>query len=195
MVVGTRVVPSRSRFEVDLNRPRDKAVYLTPEDSWGLQVWRSKPSENLIATSLEQYDYIYAEMRQVLTRLQERYGRFVVLDLHSYNHRRAGPESPPDDPTDNPEVNVGTGSMDRQLWGRLVDRFMADLRDFDFLGRRLDVRENVKFMGGNLPQWVHENFPTSGCCLAIEFKKFFMNEWTGEPVMEELEAIRTPDTA
>ena len=189
MVVGTRVVPSRSRFEMDLNRPRDKAVYLTREDSWGLQVWRSKPPEDLIATSLEQYDYFYAEMRHVLTRLQERYGRFVVLDLHSYNHRRAGPDAPPDDPKENPEVNVGTGSMDRERWGGLVDRFMADLRDFDFLGRRLDVRENVKFMGGNLPQWVHENFPTSGCCLAIEFKKFFMNEWTGEPVMEELEAI------
>ena len=189
MVVNTRVLTSRSRFEVDLNRPRDKAVYVTPEDAWGLQVWRNEPPEDMVTRSLEQYDYFYSEMHRVLARLQERYGKFVVLDLHSYNHRRGGPDAPPDDPKDNPEVNVGTGSMDRERWGSLVDRFMADLREFDFLGRRLDVRENVKFQGGNLPQWVHENFPASGCCLAIEFKKFFMNEWTGEPVMEELEAI------
>ena len=188
-VVDTRLVPSRSRFEVDLNRPRNKAVYLRPEDAWGLRVWREEPSKQLLAESLKQYDYFYTEMRRVLTQIQERYGRFVVLDLHSYNHRRAGPDAPPDDPQDNPEVNVGTGSMDRESGRGVVDRFIADLKDFDFLGRRLDVRENVRFTGGHLAKWVHENFPDSGCCLAIEFKKFFMDEWTGEPVDEELEAI------
>jgi hypothetical protein len=43
----------------------------------------------------------------------------------------------------------------------------------------LDVRENVKFKGGELSKWVHRTFPTTGCCLAVEFKKTFMNEWTG----------------
>ena len=188
-VVSTQVVPSRSRFEVDFNRPRDKAVYLRPEDAWGLEVWNSEPSEQIVAASLAQYDHFYAELHRVLTSLEERYGRFVVLDLHTYNHRRGGPDATPEDPDANPEVNVGTGSLDRARWGSLVDRFMADVADFDFLGRYLDVRENVRFQGGHLSRWVHENFPTSGCCLAIEFKKFFMDEWTGEPVGEELEAI------
>ena len=31
-----------SRFEVDLNRPREKAVYIAPEDCWGLQVWKDQ---------------------------------------------------------------------------------------------------------------------------------------------------------
>ncbi|MGD8148875.1 N-formylglutamate amidohydrolase [Ornithinimicrobium sp. Y1694] len=35
-----RVVARRSRFEVDLNRPRDTAVYRTPADCWDLDVWR-----------------------------------------------------------------------------------------------------------------------------------------------------------
>ena len=48
------------------------------------------------------------------------------------------------------------------------------------MGRKLDVRENVKFKGGNQVQWLHENFSESGCGLAIEFKKFWMDEWTGE---------------
>jgi len=188
-VVGNQVVPSRSRFEVDLNRPRDRAVYIGPEDAWGLDVWKSEPSGTIVATSLEHYDHFYSEMHRLLTSLQDRYGRFVVLDLHTYNHRRGGPGAAADDPAANPEVNVGTGSLDGALWGPLVKRFMSDVREFDFLGRHLDVRENVKFEGGHLSRWVHENFPQSGCCLAIEFKKFFMDEWTGESQGEDMEAI------
>src|SRR6478609_3269515 len=36
---GTKIVVRRSRFEIDLNRPRDHAVYVTPEDAWGLELW------------------------------------------------------------------------------------------------------------------------------------------------------------
>ncbi len=46
-VAPTRVVGLRSRFEVDLNRPRDKAVYRTPEDAWGLKVWTSSLPEEI----------------------------------------------------------------------------------------------------------------------------------------------------
>jgi hypothetical protein len=41
------------------------------------------------------------------------------------------------------------------------------------------VRENVRFKGGYLPRWVHANYPRVGCALALEFKKFYMDEWTG----------------
>jgi hypothetical protein len=54
------------------------------------------------------------------------------------------------------------------------------MRDYDYFGRRLDVRENVRFFGGNLPTWIHQQFPDKVCALAIEVKKFFMNEWTGQ---------------
>jgi hypothetical protein len=54
------------------------------------------------------------------------------------------------------------------------------MRSHDYLGRRLDVRENVKFFGGQLARWIHDSFPHSVCALAIEVKKFFMNEWTGK---------------
>lgn len=188
-VVTTQMVALRSRFEVDLNRPRERAVYRTPEDAWGLDVWREELPADVIERSLEEYDAFYAEAERICSELERRYGRFVVLDLHTYNHRRAGPEAPPEDPEANPEVNVGTGSLDRERWGGLVDRFMTDLRDHRFLGRQLDVRENVRFQGGYLSRWVHERYPQSGCCLAIEFKKFFMDEWTGKLSPEEYEAI------
>ena len=188
-VVTTQLVAHRSRFEVDLNGPREKPVYRTPEDPWGLQVWRGELPDDVADRSLEEYDAFYAEARRIFSELERRYGKFVVLDLHTYNHRRRGPDAPPDDPRLNPEVNVGTGSLDRAQWGPLVDRFMSDLRGHEFLGRHLDVRENVRFQGGHLARWVHENYPRSGCCLAIEFKKFFMDEWTGRISSEEYEAI------
>src|SRR2546430_16107688 len=39
-VAGTSVVVHRSRFEVDVNPARDRAVYRTAGDAWGLTVWR-----------------------------------------------------------------------------------------------------------------------------------------------------------
>lgn len=189
-VAPTRLVVCRSRFEVDLNRPREQAVYAKPEDAWGLQVWKARPPEALFAQSLAEYDAFYAEAARICADLTQRFGRFVIFDLHSYNHRREGPEAPPADPQANPEVNVGTGTMDRGRWARVVDRFIADLRAFDFLGRHLDVRENVRFKGGQLARWTHQTFPRSGCALAIELKKFFMDEWSGEPDPRQLEAVR-----
>jgi len=176
----TRLVARRSRFEVDLNRPRERCVYRCPEDAWGLEVWCKDPPEGLIERSLAAYDDFYATLERIEAERAERHGRFVVFDLHAYNHRRDGPEGVPAAVSKNPEVNVGTGTLaDRARWAPLIERFVADLASADVLGRRLDVRENVRFRGGNLGRWTHERFADSGCVLSVEFKKFFMDEWTG----------------
>lgn len=188
-LASTRVIGLRSRFEVDLNRPREKAVYLTPNDAWGLQVWKSPPASDFVERSLAVYDAFYEEIGGLLRRMVDRYGRVVVLDLHTYNHRRQGPEGPEADVRQNPDVNVGTGTMDRRRWAPVVDRFIVDLRNYDFLGRHLDVRENVRFRGGHFPAWIHQKFPQQVCVLAVEIKKFFMDEWTGEPDMAQKAAV------
>lgn len=175
----SRAVAHRSRFEVDLNRSRGKAVYRDPSDAWGLTCWREDPPEDLVERSLALYDDFYAELEDVLRRTQDRFGAFVVYDLHSYNHRREGPGHP-SDPAASPDVNLGTGTLDGDRFGSVAKRFLADLSDQEVDGRRLDVRENVRFRGGYLARWVNESFPGSGCALAIEVKKFFMDELTGE---------------
>ena len=139
-VADTRIVAHRSRFEIDLNRPRDKAVYIEPDDCWGLDIWHQKPSDEIVDRSLEQYDAYYSLLKKHLIETRERLGKFVVLDIHSYNHRRSGPEAPPERSENNPQVNIGTGSLTNKMWRPLVDRFIDDLRSFDFLGGTLDVR-------------------------------------------------------
>jgi hypothetical protein len=181
-VAPTRIIGTRSRFEVDLNRLRETAVYRTPDDAWGLEVWKSPPPEEMIERSLGNYDAFYAELDRLYGSLVRQNGRILVLDLHTYNHRRDGPDGPVADPAGNPQVNVGTGTMpDRTRWAGLIDRFMEELTAHDFPGGRLDVRENVRFRGGACAKWAHHRFPDSACVLSIEVKKFFMDEWTGRP--------------
>ncbi|MBC8373530.1 MAG: N-formylglutamate amidohydrolase [Planctomycetes bacterium] len=189
-IAPVRVIGTRSRFEADLNRPRDKAVYRRPEDAWGLTVWKGDPPPGMFEESLAEYDLFYDSMRTLLEEMSREYGRFVVFDLHSYNHRRQGPDGPPADISDNPQVNVGTGTMNRDRWGPVADAFIDTLHGVEFPGGRLDVRENVKFRGGRWPQWIHENFADSGVAIAIEFKKFFMDEWTGIPNRSYIEDIK-----
>ncbi len=189
-VADTQIVVKQSRFEFDLNRPREKAVYLTPEDAWGLSVWHSVPSEEIVTRSLAEYDAFYATVKRVFADIEQRFGCFVVFDLHTYNHRREGLEALPADPRYNPEINLGTGSLNRDRWAPVVERFITDLRSFDFLGQHLDVRENIRFRGGHFSRWTHQTFPESACVLAIEVKKFFMNEWTNEADPVQLDAIR-----
>jgi N-formylglutamate deformylase len=184
----TSLVVTRSRFEVDLNRPRDNAVYMSAADAWNLDVWSEPPPAELVHRSLAEYDEFHDVLERVLRDRERRYGRFVVLDVHSYNHCREGAGCAAD-PAANPEINVGTGSLDRSRWGALADRFCRELAAAGLNGRPLDVRENVRFRGGYMSQWIHRTFPSTGCALAIELKKTFMDEWTGVVDDAHLEAL------
>lgn len=189
--VPNRVVFHRSRFEVDLNRDTAGAVYLTPEQAWGLNVWSGMPAEELVNRSLDIHAAYYEMLRQMLSAIADQFGQFVLLDIHSYNHRRNGPDGDPTPEADAPQINIGTISMNREGWAPVLDPFMESLRGHSWKGRPLDVRENIAFEGrGEQTRFVHANFPHSGCAIAIEFKKFFMDEWTGEPDAEALVLMR-----
>ncbi|HEY4059288.1 MAG TPA: N-formylglutamate amidohydrolase [Kofleriaceae bacterium] len=171
-IAPTHIVVNRSRFEVDLNRPRESAVYMRPADAWGLDVWREPPSPALIAGSLAIYDEFYAELDRLIRAKVAAHSVAIVLDIHSYNHRR---DRAPADPTTNPEINLGTRTAPRS-WMPLIERFSLDLAK----AGPFDVRENVKFGGGAMAAWIHRTFPVTAVALAIELKKTFMDEWTGE---------------
>jgi N-formylglutamate deformylase len=186
-IVPFRVVVNRSRFEIDLNRPRGEAIYAGPDQAWGYQVWREPLDPEAVETSLDIYDWFYQEIGQRLDALAA-LTPFVVLDMHSYNHHRDGADQPQADPAANPDVNIGTGSLDRTTWASLVDRFTEDLTNA--LPSTATVAENVRFKGGYFSQWIDERYAGRGCALALEFKKIFMDEWSGEVNMAHVGRLR-----
>jgi len=184
--IGTScMIAVQSRFEVDLNRPRDQAVYLEPAQAWGLDVWQAPPPFELAEESRRIYDSCYDSARELLDLAVARHGAFVVFDIHSYNHRRDGAGSSLADPATDPEINLGTESVDRERFGGVVDGFISSLTHAGY-----DIRPNVKFRGGNFVRWINATYPGVGCGLAIEFKKTFMDEWTGQPDLDAIERAR-----
>lgn len=185
----SRITVGTSRFQTDLNRRREQAVYRRPEDAWGLTVWRPPLPEMMVERLLAGYDRFYAEVAELLQWTIAIFGKFVVLDIHSYNHRR---ENPMEKASigENPEINVGTGH-NHEKWkafGHCIARFLAH---HQFGGRFLDVRENIKFKGGGFAEWINRNFGEYGCVVSLEFKKTFMDEWTGRVDIQHLNDIRS----
>lgn len=190
-ITDNQIISHYSRFEFDINRARTQTVYRRPEDAWGLKVWKDKElSEKLVDESLARYDEFYDDVHKMLTEIHKRHGCFVVYDIHSYNHKREGPTGLKANPAWNPEINIGTGNMNREKFAPVVDALMETMSSYDYSGRHLDVRENIKFTGGNFMRWIHRTFPDEVCVVSLEFKKFFMDEWTGVPDQKQMDEIK-----
>ena len=189
-VTDSRVIVHTSRFEVDLNRPRQKAVYRVPEDAWGLEVWTEEPTDEQVERSLEMYDTFTESVFTLIDALLEKHDRVVVYDLHSYNHRRDGAEAEPADPEENPVINVGTGNIDQAIFRPVIDAFISAMSEQEFRGEKLDVRENIKFTGGDFSRRIYERYPERVCVIAVEFKKVFMDEWSGQAYDGAVEQMR-----
>lgn len=188
---GNHIIGLRSRFEVDLNRNEEKAVYQKPEDAWGLKVWKKPLSEDSLYRSMEEYRRFYEETEEKLETLIDAHGYVIIYDIHSYNHRRNGPLAPGANPKENPEVNIGTSGMNKELWEPVVERFKRSIRNYEYPGGTLDVRENVKFKGGYFMNRIHERFGDRACVMSVEFKKIFMDEWSGKVFSDKLNHLKT----
>ncbi len=185
---GNHIVVNRSRFEVDLNRSPEKAVYTTPEDAWGLQVWKEPLSEKEVKESLKMYHQFYNEVEEKISTIIDAHGYAIVYDVHSYNHRRKGPDSPAANQKDNPDVDLLTANIDMDVWRPVLNKLKKSLQDYPFPGGRLDVREEIRFKGEKsyFMQWILNRFGSKVFVPSIEFKKFYMDEWTGKVYRDKL---------
>ncbi len=189
-IASNTIVNFSSRFEVDINRPRERSIYKEPDWAWGLKVWQEKVPDNVYKKIYGNYDEFYRWFKTVTYRLMERHGYFIIYDIHTYNHRRQGPQKPEADAHENPEVNVGTGKWNSGKWKNVTDQFCATLSGYNYLGRSLDVKINVKFKGGFLSNWIYNNYGNNAFVLAIEFKKFFMDEWNGAVDIMQIKELK-----
>jgi N-formylglutamate amidohydrolase len=226
------IIQHTSRFEYDINRKREKAVYITPNDCWGLPIYpHEKLTEDEIRASLAKYDNFYQELIKIIEIFLQKHEKLIVWDIHSYNHRRKGPNAEFDSNEENPEIILGTNNYQYMplSWKPTVDRIEELLKGQEFVGsfksrffqgdchnlsarskasskgfamtgtqrldcfdskarsnlamtrtQSLDVRQNIKFPGGYLSQFINYKYGDRVCCIAVEFKKIWMDEWTQE---------------
>lgn len=170
---------NRSRFEFDLNRPAETAVTVDPDDTWGLKIWNPDMPEAEKQKSLALHAEFYRLMAERVEAMIARHGRILVLDLHSYNHRRDGAEADAAPQAGNPDIDLGATTLDKTIYGDLLDRFADGLRSRKVVGNTPDVRVNVRWEdGGNFPEWLHAEYGDAACVITLEYKKIFMDEWS-----------------
>lgn len=187
----TLVQVRSSRFAFDVNRPRGKAISRDPADTWGLKIWRDSLPASEISESLARYDRFYLGMTRLLDGLLERWGSLLLLDIHSYNHRRDGADEASASQCDNPDIDIGATTFDEGRWGPLVSRFEQVLADSPAGGRLPDVRRNVRYpTGGHFPEWVYARYGADICTISLEYKKIFMDEWSGAADIGVVEDLR-----
>ena len=190
-VGDVRIQVPTSRFELDLNRPRDKAVYARPDDCWGLEVWKEALPEVEVERTLASWDRFRAMFTELVDRLLERWDALLLIDIHSYNHRREGPDAAPAAQEGNPDIELGLTTLDPGQWGGVAERFADALRAVPVAGRVPDVRANVRFpTGGDFPEWVFRRWGARVCTISPEYKKIFMDEHTGQADIAALYALR-----
>lgn len=182
-----KVLVKSSRFYTDLNRAKEKAIYLKPEDAWGLSVWHTETPKTVLQKAEHYYDQFYRELKMLIESTLQEYGYFFILDIHSYNHRRENPhtESPLET---HPEINLGT-HYNQEKWRGLLNQFQGYLSYCTINGKRPDVRENIIFKGGGMAQWVIKHYGNKGAVVSVEFKKTFMDEWTGRNNQKHVQSI------
>jgi len=186
-----RLRARNSRFQVDLNRPRDKALSTDPADTWGIRFWNGPLPEDELALSRAEHDRFYSMFTALIEALLARWGCVLLLDIHSYNHRRDGAEAEAADPAGNPDIELGVTTLDAARWGETARRFADALRHKPVAGRLPDVRNNVRYpTGGHFPEWVYAKWGERVCTISPEYKKVHMDEWTGQVDIGALEDFR-----
>ena len=189
-VGDVRIQVPTSRFELDHNRPRKAAVYARPEDCWGLEVWREPLPEAAVAASLAGWDRFRSMVAELIDRLLERWDALLLVDIHSYNHRRDGPGAAAAPQDGNPDIELGLTTA-AACWDDVTARFAGALRASPVAGRQPDVRANVRFpTGGDFPEWVYSRWGDRVCTISPEYKKIFMDEHTGQADIAALYALR-----
>ncbi len=182
-----QVVALDSRFEYDLNRPEERAIYPASELTWGLKVWTRPLTDEERAETLAKYRE-YHTLIDIVTEYLLRKNRYaVIFDCHSYNYQRDA--RIPWYDSDKPVINLGTEAVNREIFGGVIDTFLAQMKTLAVDGRHITAGENVVFRGGYVSRRLSQAHYDNLLVLAIEFRKIFMDEWSGELYDDRLEQI------
>jgi len=155
-----------SRFEYDLNRDPDNAIY---EDAWGKKLWKEPLDTTQRKKSLNKHAAFYSVVQALLQKLEEKFGVVVVYDMHSYNWRRWDREVP--------VINLGTSNIDNKRFGKCVEAWRQSLSELELPNNiKATSKINDTFQGnGYFLKYITKSFKNT-LVLATEFKKIYCDE-------------------
>ncbi|WGK66374.1 N-formylglutamate amidohydrolase [Croceiramulus getboli] len=170
-----------SRFEYDLNRAPEQAVY---EDAWGKKLWKIPLSGEQKEKSLHKHQQFYAVVDALVRKMEAKFGVGIVYDMHSYNWKRWDREVP--------VINLGTKNID----GARFDAFAKAWCDaLQAIKLPHDIRTtaaiNDTFQGnGYFLKYITERFQNT-LVLATEFSKIYCDELEHVIYPEVVDAIES----
>lgn len=182
MVAGHPIVLAGrdSRFEYDLNREPEKAIY---EDAWGKQLWKEPLPQEEKAASLEKHKNFYKVAEALVEQLEALHGKVLVFDMHSYNYRRWDREVP--------VWNLGTSNIDNDRFGAVVEAWRQQLDGMELpIGGNVKAAINDTFQGnGYFLKFLTSRFDNT-LVLATEISKIYCDELSGVIYPEVVAAVQ-----
>lgn len=155
-----------SRFEYDLNRAPETAIY---EDAWGKPLWFMSLPKSQKEKSLDKHANFYKVVHALISKLEELFGVCVVYDMHSYNWQRWDREVP--------TWNLGTANVDNNRFGKEIESWRQILEKMPLPnGIKSTSKINDTFQGnGYFLKFITQNFDNT-LVLATEIAKVYCDE-------------------
>lgn len=156
-----------SRFEYDLNRPPEEAIF---ETAWGKQLWKQPLPEIEKEKSLQKHHNFYKVVKALISKLEAKFGVCVVYDMHSYNWQRWDREVP--------TWNIGTSNIDNDRFGNQVELWRQILSNIKLPHNiKQSAKINDTFQGnGYFLKFITHNFQNT-LVLATEMAKVYCDEY------------------
>ena len=155
-----------SRFEYDLNREPERAIY---EDAWGKNLWHEPLPKKAIEKSLAKHNNFYRVVDALIRKIEDKFSVCIVYDMHSYNWKRWDREVP--------TWNLGTSNVDRNRFGEDIESWRAILEKTPLPNRIQSTSKiNDTFYGnGYFLKHITNNFHNT-LVLATEISKVYCDE-------------------
>jgi len=156
-----------SRFEYDLNRAPEAAVF---ETAWGKQLWKKPLPKDQKETSLAKHKAYYSVVHALIGILESKFGVAIVYDIHSYNWKRWAREVP--------TWNLGTSNLDNERFGTCIEAWRQSLSELKLPNNiKSTALINDTFQGnGYFLKFITKNFKNT-LVLATEIAKVYCDEY------------------
>ena len=169
-----------SRFEYDLNRPPEEAVF---ETAWGKQLWKNPLPAEMKQKSLDKHRNFYRVVHALISQLESKFINCVVYDMHSYNWQRWDREVP--------TWNLGTTNINNERFGTMVEIWRQSLSNIQ-LPNNIKSTANINdtfFGNGYFLKYITSHFKNT-LVLATEIAKVYCDEYQQIIYPEVVESVR-----